>query len=110
VSYAKTAGDLTGRNTDNDGSWDFNAGGIIIAAFSSGSTTVSFSNLKQNKNVVVKLTITNGATFTLPSYCKVLDGSAEASGTNGTYWIYFHCLEDGSGSEEVVVSISEEQS
>ena len=109
VSYAKVASDLTGRITDNDGAWDFNAGGIIIAAFSSGSTSVSFSGLKQNKNVVVRLTIINSATFSLPAYCAVLEGSAEASGTNGTYWLYFHCLEDASGSEEVLVSITKEQ-
>jgi len=106
VSYLKVASDLTGRTTDNDGSWDFNANGIIDAAFSSGATTVSFSNLKQNKVLKMKLVITNSATFTLPAYCTILEGSAEASGNDGTYFLYFDCWEDASGSEEVLVTIS----
>ena len=106
ISYAKVGTDLKGRSTDNDGSWDFNANGILDAAFSSGTTSVSFSNLRQNKVLKVKLVITNSAEFTLPSYCTVLEGSAEASGTNGTYYLYFDCWEDASGSEEVLVTIT----
>jgi len=106
VSYAKVATDLTGRVTGNTGAWNFNAAGIIDAAFSSGATTVLFSNLKQNKVLKVKLVITNSATFTLPAYCTILDGSADASGTDGTYYLYFDCWEDASGSEEVLVTIS----
>ena len=106
VTYAKVGTDLKGRATDNDGAWDFNANGIIDAAFSSGATTVSFSNLKQNKVLKVKLVITNSATFTLPSYCTVLDGSVAASGTDGTYYLYFDCWKDTSESEEVLVTIT----
>jgi hypothetical protein len=105
VSYAKVASDLTDRATDNDGSWDFNANGIIDAAISS-NTTVSFSNLKQNKVLKIKIVITNSAEITLPSYCTILEGSAEASGNNGTYFLYFDCWKDTSGSEEVLVTIS----
>jgi hypothetical protein len=106
ISYAKVGTDLKGRSTDNDGSWDFNANGILDAAFSSGTTSVSFSNLRQNKVLKVKLVITNSAEFTLPSYCTILEGSVEASGKNGTYYLYFDCWEDSSGNEEVLVSIT----
>lgn len=106
VSYTKVASDLTDRATDNDGTWDFNANGIIDAAFSNGATTVSFSNLRQNKALKVKLIITNSATFTLPAYFTILEGSAEASGNDGTYFLYFDCWKDSSGSEEVLVTIS----
>ena len=94
---------LKGRATDNDGAWDFNANGIIDAAFS-GATTISFTNLKQNKMFKVKLTTTNSPTITLPSYVDVVDGSSDPS-VNGTYYLYFDCLEDNGGSEEVLLSI-----
>ena len=106
VTYAKVADDLVGRATDNDGAWDFSTKGIIDAAFSSGSTSVSFPNLQANKVLKVKLVITNSATFTLPSSCTLLDGSAEASGNNGIYYIYFDCWNASSGSEEILVSIT----
>jgi hypothetical protein len=105
VSYTKVASDLTDRATDNDGTWDFSNKGIIDAAIIS-NTTVSFSNLKQNKILKVKIVITNSAEITLPSYCTILEGSAEASGNNGTYYFYFDCWESESQSEEVLVSIS----
>lgn len=109
VTYAKIDETLTQRATDNDGAWDFSANGIVDAAFSSGATTVSFTNLQLNKVLKVKLVITNSATFTLPAYCIVQDGSAAASGTNGTYYLYFDCWNATTSSEEVLVTITNAQ-
>lgn len=102
VTYAKVANALKSRATDNDGSWDFSANAFIDAAFSSGSTTVALSNVQAGKCLKVKLVITNSATFTLPASCTVLDGSAEASGENGTYFLYF----DAWSTTEILVSIA----
>lgn len=103
ITYAKIDGTLTGRATDNDGVWDFSANAIIEAAFSAGTTAISFTNLEQNKVVTVELTITNSAAFTLPGYCVPLAGSVAASGVDGTYFMDFRCLNSASGSEKVTV-------
>ena len=106
VTYAKVGAELKQRSTDNDGAWDFSSSGIIEAAISN-NTTVSFSNLQQNKTLRVRIVLTNSATITLPSYCTVLEGTAEASGNNCTWYFYFDCWNDSSGNEEVLVSITQ---
>ncbi len=108
VSYSNIDTTLKGKVEDNDGTWDFSAAGIISASFTSGNTDVTFSNLQETKTLTVRLHITGSATFTLPSYCILLKGSSDASGTDGTYWGWFQCISNTSGSEEVVVSILEE--
>jgi len=104
VSYVKMANDLVQRATDNDGAWNFSANAIVDAAIST-NTTVSFTNLQQNKSFKVKVIITNSATFDLPAYCTELEGSADISGNDGIYFLYFDCWNDTVSSEEVLVSI-----
>jgi hypothetical protein len=104
VTYPKIGAALTQIATDNDGTWDFSANGVVDAAFSSGATTVAFTNLQLNKCLKVKLVITNAATFTLPAICKLMAGSVAASGVNGTYYLYFDCWKSTS-TEEVIVTI-----
>ncbi len=103
VTYAKVASSLTGRATYTSGSIDFSTNGILDAAFSSNKGTLSFSNLQANKVLKMKLVITNSATFSLPAGFTLLDGSVAASGTNGTYFLYFDCW---STSPEVLVTIT----
>ena len=104
VTYPKIGAALTQIATDNDGTWDFAANGVVDAAFSSGAITVAFTNLQLNKCLKVKLVITNAATFTLPAICKLMAGSVAASGVNGTYYLYFDCWKSTS-TEEVIVTI-----
>ena len=101
VSYAKVANDLINRITDNDSTWDFNAAGIIDTAVSS-NRTITLSNVKQNKTLKVKVVITNSASITLPSSCTILDGSADMSGNNGTYYVYL----DAWSTSEILVTIA----
>jgi len=106
VSYAKAASTLTSRVTNNTGAWDLSAQGIVEATISTG-VTVSLSNLQENKAITVKLTIASGGSLTLPSYCKLIDGSVDLSSSPeaGVYIIDFHCLIADSGSEFVRTSI-----
>lgn len=103
VTYAKVAAALTGRTTYTSGSIDFSTNGILDAAFSSNKGTLSFTNLQANKVLKMKLVITNSATFSFPAGFTILDGSVAASGTNGTYFLYFDCW---STAPEVLVTIT----
>lgn len=100
VTYAKIDDTLKNRITDNGATWDFDNG--IIDSSVDSNTTVSFSNVRQNKTLKVKVVITNSSTITLPSECIILDGSAEMSGNNGNYYVYF----DAWSSTEILVSIA----
>lgn len=107
VTYEKMADTLKQKSIDNDGAWDFSASGIIEAAISS-HTTVTFSNFQLNKTLKIKLTVSNSATLVFPSYCKKLKGSIDPSGTNGIYYAYFDCWDSGLGTEEILMSVTQE--
>jgi hypothetical protein len=107
VTYAKLSTALKSIASKSTGAWDFSAQGIIEAAISSNAT-VTLSNLKQNMTLKVQIVITNSATITFPAYCKKLKGFIDPSGTNGTYYAYFDCWNDGSGTEKVLLSITQE--
>jgi len=108
VSYAKAASTLTSRVTNNTGAWDLSAQGIVEATIST-AVTVALSNLQENKAITVLLTIASGGSLTMPSYCKLIDGSVDLSNSPdaGTYIIDFHCLIATEGSEFVRTSIGE---
>lgn len=105
VTYDKIADTLITDIVDNDGTWDFSSAGLINAAISI-NTTVTFSNLQQNKTLKVKLTISNSSTITWPSYCSIVTDN-DPSGVDGTYYMYFDCWENTVSSELVIVSIVE---
>ena len=106
VGYDSIAPNMKSRITDSSGVWDVSGNAIIEATISS-AVDVSLSNLKENKAITVLLTIESGGSLTLPSYCKLIDGSIDLSSSPnaGTYIIDFHCLIATEGNEFVRTSI-----
>lgn len=108
VTYAKLANTLKVRAINNTATWDFAAQGIIEANISI-NTTIVINNLQVNETLKIDIIITNSATLAFPAYCKKLPGFVDPSGTNGTYYAWFECRDDGSGTELVLMSIAQEE-
>ncbi len=103
VTYDDVSEALKGAITDDDGTWDFSAAGIINAAFTA-DTTLVLNNLQVNKILKVKLTTTNSPVITLPDYVVPFDGNADPT-ENGTFYLYFECWNAIEGSEDVTLTI-----
>jgi hypothetical protein len=103
ATYAKIGTDLKSRATNDTNSWDFSTNGILATAVSS-NRTITFTNLRLNKTLKVKMVITNSATIAFPAYCNALSGWKNPSGVNGTYYMYFDCWSATGGSEQVLIS------
>jgi hypothetical protein len=113
VTYEKVASDLT-ASSDNSSTTisstltlTLSGGGISRGLNISEDCVISLDGLQLNKTFKAEFIISNSSTVTFPSYCSILDGSAEMSGTDGTYYVYFDCWSSETDDELVLISIAQ---
>lgn len=101
VGYENLKDELTGSITDNDGSIDFSLTGIVNASFST-NTSVTFSNLQQNKVLKIKLTLSSSAVVTWPT-SQVFGDDQE----DGTFYVWADCW--GTTAASLVITLRKAQ-
>jgi len=80
---------------------DWSTGAIFTKTIEE-TTAFTFSNLQLNK--VITVMVTGEYTLSFPAYCKRISGVYDGTVSN---YIQFHCVNSGSGTEEVWYTINQ---
>jgi hypothetical protein len=89
VDYAKLGVDLTQIvNLGSENNIDWSLGGIYVKTLTS-DTTLTFSNFKMNKSILLK--VTGNYVLVLPSEVNNINGVYDGNVIN---YIYFHCTHE----------------
>jgi hypothetical protein len=100
ITYDKLNNSLKNSGAVSASEIDWSSSAIFTKTIT-GTTTFTFSNLQLNK--VITLMLTGNFTVNLPSYCKRISGVYAGTVSN---YIQFHCINDGSGTEQVWYTIN----